>query len=324
VATWPFDALASADFLVPDRDAAVEMVQRVVGLGPPKPRWSHGGPGAGHVVTFCRANRSLGVSPTLIELIQPESVDPARSIGDVVPNVSGLAALQGDRPLKSHGAPVASSAIPELIERARAAGVRHWVQPGNDRYRLDRLWYGITGDEPSAYRAETDGGLMLEVVPTATLMLPEGSLDAPPDASGADEADNMIRTLSRGFLVDDLDRSLAAVAELVGWEPERGPETGDGGARRALLGFRAPRSARLELIQPAPGTTEAQFLARYGQGIWHARIAVRDLDAQADDLRRRGTPFSTLRTGFADPETVLRISPDATPGCLFEFAPLAA
>src|SRR4029453_18155160 len=93
----PFDALASADFLVPDRDAAVEMVQRVVGLGAPNPPWSHGGPGAGHRVTFCRANPTLAVSPTLIELIQPESVDPDRSLTEVVPNVAGLTRLRGDR-----------------------------------------------------------------------------------------------------------------------------------------------------------------------------------------------------------------------------------
>jgi hypothetical protein len=130
----------------------------------------------------------------------------------------------------------------------------------------------------------------------------------------------MVRTMSRGFLVDDLDRSLDAIAGFFDWEPERGPELGDGGARRALLGFRVPRSARLELLAPAPDTDEGRFLAQWGPGIWHVRIAVADLDAKAEDLRSRGTPFASVRTGFADPETVLRIDPAATPACLFEFA----
>jgi hypothetical protein len=316
----PFDALASADFLVPDRDAAVEMVQRVVGLGAPKPRWSHGGPGAGHRVTFCRANPTLAVSPTLIELIQPESVDPDRSLTEVVPNVAGLTRLQGDRPLKTHGAPVASSDVGALVERARSRGVRHWVQPSNDSYPFERLWMGITADDLSGYRPEADGGLMIEVVPTPTLMLPPESLDAPADAAGAAEPGSMVRTMSRGFLVDDLDRSVEAVADFFEWEPEQGPEQGEGGVRRALLGFRVPRSARIELLAPALDTAEGRFLAQWGPGIWHVRIAVADLAAKAEDLRSRGTRFEEVRTGFADPETVLRIDPTQTPACLFEFA----
>jgi hypothetical protein len=321
-ATPPFDLLASADFLVPDRDAAVARVQHVVGLGEPKPRWSHGGPGAGHRVTFCRANPKLAASPTLIELIEPASVDPSRSLTEVVPNVDGLARLQGDRPLKTHGAPVASSSVGDLIERARTRGVRHWVQPSNDVYPFERLWMGITADDLSGYRAGEDGGLMLEVVPTATLGIPEETMSAPADAVDAVEPASMVRTDSRGFLVDDLDRSLDAIAGFFGWEPERAPEIGDGGVRRAVLGFRVPRSARIELLAPAPDSEEGRFLARWGPGIWHVRIAVRDLAAMADDLRSRATPFTEVRTGFAEPETVLRIDPSATPACLFELAPL--
>jgi hypothetical protein len=319
----PFDALASADFLVPDRDAAVAMVQRVIGLGEPKPRWSHGGPGAGHRVTFCRANPSFAASPTLIELIEPADVDPDRSIGDVVPNVGGLAALQDRRPLKTHGAPVASSSVDDLIERARSRGVRHWVQPSNDRYPFNRLWMGITADDLSGYRPDTDGGLMLEVVPTVTLMIPPEAVDAPADASDAVAPDTMIRTASRGFLVNDLDRSLDALAGFFEWEPELGPETGENGSRRAVLGFRIPRSARVELLAPAPDTEEGRFLREWGAGIGPVRIAVRDLAAKADDLRARGTPFREIRTGFADPAAVLRVDAAATPACSFEFAELS-
>src|SRR5205807_5679351 len=93
----PFDLMASADFLVPDRDASVAMVRRVLGFGEPKPRWSWGDPGRGFRVTFCRPNRTLRQSPTLVELIEPAPVDPARPESDVVANVAGLAARQGDR-----------------------------------------------------------------------------------------------------------------------------------------------------------------------------------------------------------------------------------
>ena len=321
----PFDVLASADFLVPDRDVAVATVQRVLGIGPPKPHWSHGGPGAGHRVTFCRAHPSIAQSPTLIELIEPADVDPERPMGDVVPNVGGLAALQGDRPLKTHGAPVASSSVGELIEHVRSRGVRHWVQPGTDRYAFERLWIGITADDLSGYRPDADGGLMLEVVPTATLGLPPDAAAPPADADvseSADGAGGMLRTAARVFLVDDVDQSLDALGELCGWEPEAAPERGEGGSRRATLGFRFPRSARMELVTPAADSDDGAFLARWGPGVGPVRILVRALAEKAADLRARGTPFREVRTGFDDPATALRVDPAATPGCCFEFVAL--
>ena len=63
-------------------------------------------------------------------------------------------------------------------------------------------------------------------------------------------------------------------------------------------------------------------MKRWGPGVWHVRIAVNDLEAKADDLRTRGTPFRKLATGFERPEVVLRVDPEATPACLFEFAEL--
>jgi hypothetical protein len=315
----PFDALASADFLVPDRDAAVSMVQRVVGLGPPKPHWSHGGAGAGYRVTFCRAHPSIAQSPTLVELIEPAELDPTRPLGETVPNVAGLAALQGARPLKTHGAPVAAESVGDLVERVRAQGTRHWVQPGTDAHPIERLWIGITGDDLSGYRPEGDGGLMLEVVPTPTLGLPPEAA-APAAAASADDANGgILRTVARVFLVDDVDRSLDAVDRLFGWQPDAPVERGEQGSGRASLGFRLERSARLELVTPPPDTDDGDFLARWGPGIGAVRIAVRDLAEKADDLRSRGTPFREVRTGFASPESVLRIDMGATPACCFEF-----
>ena len=145
----PFDLLASADFLVPDRDAAVEMVQRALGFVPPKPRWSHGGPGKGHRVTFCRPHPTFRQSPTLVELIEAADVDPSLSLTEVVPNVEGLARLQSDRPLKTHGMPVAASDVAALVERVRSRGLRHWVQPSSEAFPFLRLWMGITDDDLS-------------------------------------------------------------------------------------------------------------------------------------------------------------------------------
>src|SRR3954469_1084486 len=194
-----FDALASADFLVSDKDAAVAAVQRAFGFMAPKPRWSHGDAGAGFRVTFCRPNPSLVQSPTLIELIEPAPLDSQRPLGEVVPNVQGLAEMQRDRPLRTHGAPIASSHVADLVESVRSKGVRHWVQPGRPGFPFLRLWIGITAESLAGYQPDDDGGLMLEVVDTVTLGLPADALYTDPPAPEG----RMVRTLSRGFLVED-------------------------------------------------------------------------------------------------------------------------
>ena len=317
----PFDALASADFLVPDRDAAVAAVQQALGFVEPKPRWSFGWPGRGFEVTFCRPTPALRHSPTLVELITDAPLDPSRPLTEVVPNVAGLVALQGDRPLKTHGAPVGSTDVDDLIERVRGRGLRHWVQPSSRAYPFRRLWMGINEDGLADYRTGTDGGLMLEVVDTRTLGLPE-ELVADTSTGGDRVPVGMVRTSTRCFLVDDLDRSLGELAATFDWEPELGPETSENGSRRAVLGVKIARSARIELVQPGRGTDEVAYLTRFGPGVWAVRIAVSDLGAKAGDLRARGTPYTEVRTGFERPQTVLRVDTAATPGCLFEFEPV--
>ncbi len=309
---------------MPDKDRAVAAVQSALGIEAPKPTWSHGGEGRGFRVTFCRANRSLAHAPTLIELIEPAALDPERPLTEVLPNVQGLADLQGARPLKTHGAPIASSEVDALVDRVRRLGVRHWVQPASDWYPYSRLWIGIDAQDLAGYRPDGDGGLMLEVVDTATLRLPDDAFTGPPPPPAARAAGTMVRVLSRGFLVSDLDHALGCVARTLGWEPEDRVERATDGSRRARLGFRLAQSARLELIEPRGDREERDFLERSGPGIWHVRVGVLGLDAKADDLRARGTPYRVVRTGFADPEVVLRVDASAVPGCLFEFAEAAS
>jgi hypothetical protein len=277
-------------------------------------------------VTFCRPHPSLARSPTLVEIIEAATLDPQRSLTEVVPNVAGLAALQGDRPLKSHGSPIASSAVAELIERVRSQGQRHWVQPPSDAFPFLRLWMGITADDLAGYRPSADGGLMIEVVDTATLMLPPEVFT--PTGDTVDTVDlqpgDMARTAARCFLVHDLNRVLEPLADTFTWEPELGPEAGDDGSRRAQLGFELAPSAHIELLEPPAESAEGRFLDAWGPGVWSIRIAVRDLGAKGDDLRARGTPFTAVRTGYEQPDTVLRVDMAATPGCLFEFVEAAA
>jgi hypothetical protein len=218
--------------------------------------------------------------------------------------------------------PVAAADVDALIERVRSRGLRHWVQPSTDTFPFQRLWMGITADELAGYDAAVDGGLVLEVVDTATTGVRAEFFDAttaPPDDNAPG---TMVRTAARCVLVDDLDHTLERLVDCFDWEPERGPEQGEEGSRRAHLGFRLAQSACVDLLEPAGDGEAATFLRDWGPGIWSVRIAVSDLEAKAEDLRARGTPFTIERTGFEHPETVLLVDPAATPACRFEFAPL--
>ena len=65
--------------------------------------------------------------------------------------------------------------------------------------------------------------------------------------------------------------------------------------------FRAPRSASLELVEPSGPGRVADEYEEVGAGAWTIRISVVDVDAKADDLTARGTPF-TVHEGVVRPD----------------------
>ena len=74
------------------------------------------------------------------------------------------------------------------------------------------------------------------------------AVDALDDQAGGHDAAHRGRAASSS---SDLSASLDALAHAFDWEPEIGPETGADGSKRAVLGFRLPESARVELLEPA-------------------------------------------------------------------------
>ena len=120
----------------------------------------------------------------------------------------------------------------------------------------------------------------------------------------------MVRIVAREYLVDDLDDTLRVLERNLRWAPASVLE--QDGARGAVMPFRAPRSARLELLEPTGPGRVAEAYEQVGAGAWTIRISVVDVEAKADDLAARGTPF-TLESG------VLRPDPERTLQVPFEF-----
>lgn len=313
-----FDVLINSEVIVDDVSVAERVFVDKLGFPEPKPAWSGKKPGFGFTFLFARVHPSMAVSPTRIEAMAVSSIDPSIEPEHTIPFLPGLLAAQGDRPWKTHGNELATSDMEGVLARLAGRGGRYYLMPRSDNSAFARLWLGWTAEDPGAYTPDTDGGLLLEICETEGLMQGDRLFSSgllpklPPGA--------MVRVLQRSWIVEDLDWTLSALATNFDWRPKSGPEVDPAsGCRRAVFGFRAPRSAELELLEPvAPGAV-AESLRTWGPGSWAIRIGVNDIEAKANDLRRRKVLYEDVRgSGATD---VLRVDTGTfgVPG-IFDFA----
>ncbi|OFB35865.1 hypothetical protein BA059_27375 [Mycolicibacterium sp. (ex Dasyatis americana)] len=309
-----FDFLCNAEVIVDDVAVAEKVFVDALGFPEPRPTWGDKTPGYGFTYLFARVHPSLVVSPTRIEAMALAPLDPTIDPERTLPFLDKLLAAQGDRPWKTHANEIGTSHIQAVAERLRANGCAFHEMPGP----FTRLWLGWTEEDPGAYRPEDDGGLFIEVVETAALG--KGRELWEPRTEPELPAGSAVRVLRRSWITADLAVTLAALEKNFGIRPVADPvfDT-ELGSYRAVIRFRHPRSAELELLEPvAPGEVK-ESLDTWGPGSWAIRIGVNDVEAKAYDLDRRGTLFETRSTTREG--AVLRVDTAklGVPG-LFEFA----
>jgi hypothetical protein len=299
-----FDLMTTVSVLTDDIGAGVETLCARIGI--PEPRQQSFRSGAGIDAVFCRVHPKYAVAPTFLELVAPAPLDEAPPDEAVFP-VATIAARQGDRSIKWHATEIAmpEATLLDLSDHLNALGVPHGFVPID---RRERFFMG--GDPGIEYDHRADAGLVIEAGRSGHLGLPEEALTAPADLPDGAEASTMVRIVARQYLVDDLDETLRTLERNLRWSPESVTDQVD--CRRALMPFRVPRSAKLELIEPRGAGRAADAYEQLGPGAWTIRVSVVDLDAKASDLAARDTPFTT-------DDDVLRASPDATLGVPFEF-----
>jgi hypothetical protein len=307
-----FDFLVSADLLIDDFRSAVHTIQARLGFGDAKPQWYAGGQGRGFEVVFLRTDSRLQGSPTRLEVMAATEVDPDLPAPQTLPHMPGLRRAQAHAPVRTHGTVFAVSDMEEAIERVRRGGYRHWLDAANELMPHHRLWVGVSEEEKDVWIPGDDGGLLIELVETVTIPgVMQSAVEAPPSPKlplGA-----MTRIAARRWLVPDLDWSIASLHAT--FDCSIGPvaQTADG-SRAAPIVCAHPRSAVVDMVQPAPGTPQGELVAAHGPLPWTIVIAVNDLAAKADDLGRRGTAFAQVDddvTGAAalvpDPDTTLGV-----------------
>jgi hypothetical protein len=311
-----FDFLVSADLLIDDFSSAVDTMQARLGFGDPKPRWYSGGEGRGFEVVFLRADPRLQASPTRLEVMAARAVDPDLPAPQTLPHMPGLRRAQDAAPVRTHGTVFAVSDMDDAIERVRRGGYRHWLDAANELMPHHRLWVGISEEEKDVWIPEDDGGLLIELVESVTIPgVMDSAGDSPPQS--ALPAGAMTRIAARRWLVPDVDKSISNLHAT--FDCSTGPVTHMAdGSRTAPIICAHPRSAVVDLVQPGPGTPEAELVAVHGPLPWTIVIAVNDLAAKADDLRARQTPFAQVDDDVTG-TPALAPEPSATFGVPFEF-----
>jgi hypothetical protein len=315
-----FDMLMSADFMVHDADHTADVFVKKLGLyGHPK--WRHGFTNHTYIAHFLRVHRNRTFAPTLIEpqahLDKPNTGDP------VFPeHLKSLEDFMGKhRPIITHSNVQTTDNLPELIEKLARRRLPFRIAPWTAEQPTDRMWVGMTPENPR-YEPSVDGGLCIEVITTKALQMPADTFDLPTPQPAELAEGEMVRCTARGWIVRDLDDTLRRISSNLDWEPRDPVVSLDReGYRMARMGYVLENSATLDIIEPTRYNSRAgYFLHNWGPGPFYARIAVKGLDAKAEDLRSRGTRFTIEHDcESAGGGRVLHVDPQDLEGAVFEF-----
>jgi hypothetical protein len=267
-------------------------------------------------VVFLRTDTRLAAAPTRLEVMAAREVDPDLPAPQTLQHMPGLRRAQAQAPVRTHGTVFAVSDMGDAIERVRSGGYRHWLDAANELMPYHRLWVGVSEEEKDVWIPGDDGGLLIELVESVTIPgVMEAAAEPPPPPPLGPGA--MTRIAARRWLVPDLDRSIASLHATFDCSIGSVARAADGSQTAPIVCVH-PRSAVVDLVQPAPGTPEAELVAAHGPLPWTIVIAVNDLAAKADDLQNRGTPFAPIEDGVTG-AAALAPAPEATLGVPFVF-----
>ena len=315
-----FEMLLSADMMVPDPDAMTDLLVQKLGVHS-HPRWRQAFDNHPYIAHFLRVQKSLAIAPTRIEpqvhLDRPNPGDPLFH-----DHLKGLELYQGHhRPMLTHSVVLVTwrAKLEALIQRLHERKLRFRLAQRTPEMEFDRLWLGVTPEDPQ-YRPGVDGGLCIEFIPMEPTQMPAEAFEEPPPRVKDPKPGELLRVTARGFIVRDLDFTLACLRDNLEWEPEAIEDLAGEGYRRARLGFTMSHSAKLDVIEPSRwDSASGLYLHNWGPGPHFIRLGVFDLEAKAEQLREKGIAFEWVPESdavFGAP--LIRIDPRELDGQVFE------
>ncbi|MFN3725950.1 MAG: hypothetical protein ACK4SZ_06560 [Allosphingosinicella sp.] len=321
-----YEMLLSADMMVPDPDGMTELLVTKLGIHS-HPRWRQAFDNHPYIAHFLRVQKSLAVAPTRIEpqvhLDRPNPGDPLFH-----DHLKGLEAYQGPkRPILTHSVVLVTweAKLNALIDRLHRTRKRFRIAQRTQEMDFDRLWLGITPEDLN-YDPSVDGGLCIEFIPMEPTQMPAAAFSDPPPRVENPQPGELLRVTRRGFLVRDLDFTLACLHENLEWEPDSVEQLAGAGYRRARMGFTMSHSATLDIVEPTQWDSRAgRYLNSWGPGLYYVRLGVFNLEAKADQLRQKGVRFTwDAASDEVEGRPLIRIDPAELDGQLFELEGLEA
>lgn len=303
------DLLMSGDMLVSNADEVLTQLVDTLAIPEPRASWTQRWTEYGFVAHWCRIGPDFAAGPTRLEVISPAGTPPFL-LGH--PHMRELFDSQGTRPVKAHSTPVSVPDLGPLVERLRSVGARFRLDPPMDSMPFERLWMGVTVDEPHRYLPGSDGGLRLEFLPTAALGLPAEAGSPTPPLLGLPDG-SYVGVSARVFVTGDLDGACASLERSFGWSPR--DVSVDERGRVATFAFSFARSGVIEIIEPSGDGGAPAFLAQWGDGPYGIRLSVNGLPRRIAALSARGTRVQVFARNGVD---MACVHPDDTAGTRIE------
>ena len=309
------DFLFSADMLVPKPREAIDQMIETIGLRRPGPRAYVDYEHSGWDCVFALVNPAWEVGPTRLEVIGPKQYADTPELS----RAQLISSVQGAKPCKTHATVIATPRMDELVAHVRRLGLRHWLEEGSGETSFPRLWMGIE-DEGFVYQPDADAGLIIEVLPSDSAAFTPKLFLTPPPVPVDPVPGQMVRILSRAYLVDDIEATVRVLGRNLLWEAEGEViDDDEAGYRRVIMSRNHKQGAALKLLQPLrEATALGEYYRQWGGGAYAIRVAVHDLVARREQLNSAGTQFVDLPPTATEPARVC-VDPAATARMPFEF-----
>lgn len=121
------------------------------------------------------------------------------------------------------------------------------------------------------------------------------------------------------ILVSNLDESVKFYESLFDAKLYRSKPVPEQGVNAAILSF--ADGAKLELIEPLPGSNVAKILEKRGEGVHHIAFEVDDVGQELNRLSEKGVQLIDKEPRPGVEGMVGFIHPKSTRGVLIEFVP---
>jgi len=119
-----------------------------------------------------------------------------------------------------------------------------------------------------------------------------------------------------GILVSNLDEAMKCYQDYFDAEVDKIETISEQGVKAAILSL--AQGAKLELLEPLPGSNMAKVLEKRGEGLHHITFEVDDIDKELSRLSKRGIELVDKRSRPGLEGMVAFIHPKSVRGVLVE------